>query len=190
MTRPSNQNAARFAVYPRGLGRLMKRPAIILTGFVILFPSLILLATCRKSRESARSQLQQKRIEFTDQAFFERINQGDVETTGLFLDAGISPNTKDQTGSTALHLAALRGDDPIIRLLLKHEADVNIKTNIGETPLMIAALRGFPETVRLLLAAGADVRAKDDRGGTPLMHALERNHSEIAEILKAAGAKE
>jgi hypothetical protein len=44
----------------------------------------------------------------------------------------------NDTGETALHAAAARGADSIVRLLIAHGAQVNARNKRGETPLTFA----------------------------------------------------
>ncbi|MDR2170042.1 MAG: ankyrin repeat domain-containing protein, partial [Planctomycetaceae bacterium] len=86
---------------------------------------------------------------------------------------GFPINTRDQFGSTLLHVAVTKNDNKIIdellvRNLIRAGADVNVKDNNGATPLHDAAERGRPEMLTILLEAGADVNAKDIHGMTPL----------------------
>lgn len=72
---------------------------------------------------------------------------------------------------TPLHVACLRGSDPVavVQLLLQHGAAVDRCNAFGETPLMFACKRGVPELVAVLIQAGADALARD-RAGRGLMH--------------------
>lgn len=55
----------------------------------------------------------------------------------------INLNHKDNSGSTALHLAVKRGDLDSTILFLTHGANVNETDVKGETPLMKAVAVGF-----------------------------------------------
>ncbi len=44
---------------------------------------------------------------------------------------GADPNKKDNKGITALHLAAYKGQDDNVEILLKHKADPNMKDMAG-----------------------------------------------------------
>lgn len=56
----------------------------------------------------------------------------------------------------------------IVRLLIKHGADVVSQDRTRSTPLHMAATSGSAETVRLCIEHGADVNAKDETHLTPL----------------------
>jgi len=96
--------------------------------------------------------------------------------------------------STALHLAASRGHEAVVRLLLEHGADFLAKRNDGVTPLHLAASFGRAAIVRLLVENGADVSAKADMGKTPedewtpLHSAASEGRETVARILIGMGA--
>lgn len=58
------------------------------------------------------------------------------------LASGISPNTQDKYGRTALHAAALLGQPELTRFLLSKGADVNARDRDGRTALMVSASAG------------------------------------------------
>ncbi|XP_023312132.1 uncharacterized protein LOC111692382 [Anoplophora glabripennis] len=66
-------------------------------------------------------------------------------------------NVKDLTGSTALHLAVLKGDLEVVEFLVSHNADVSIKNYCGLTAAQLAVENERPDMVKLLVKAGADV---------------------------------
>ncbi len=114
-------------------------------------------------------------------------NQAKVE---VLIAKGVSANSKDRFGDTALGGAAWRGDAEMVQILLFHGADVNGKGLLENTPLISAALKGSVDTVRVLLAAGVDPNAKGKTGAAALSVAIKGGHSKVAEILRQAGAKE
>ncbi len=62
-------------------------------------------------------------------------------------------------GNTDLHLAAIRGFADLVRVLVRHGADVNAVNDHGHTPLYYAARHGHRKAAEALLAAGADKSA-------------------------------
>ncbi len=103
------------------------------------------------------------------------------------ISSGISVNTTDSDGVTALMEAAEDATPEVVRLLIKHGANVNMADEDGETALMMAAEDGRTEVVRILLEAGADANARDNDGKTALMMAEEEEHAETARVLTTAG---
>ena len=68
----------------------------------------------------------------------------------------------DGDGATALHFAAESKNIPVIKVLLRHGADVDAKNCDGDTPLYRAAMRASSHAVKLLLEAGADPAQYED----------------------------
>lgn len=86
---------------------------------------------------------------------------------------------------TPLMMAALRGDEEVVRTLLARGAAAH---RPGWSPLHYAAAGGHPALVRLFLSLGAPVDARAADGTTPLMMAAAHGGSETAEVLLEAGA--
>jgi len=86
-----------------------------------------------------------------------------LEALKVSLETGLDLNQANTKGETALHGAASRGADTIVRFLVEHGAALNAKTNQGHTPLDIAmgkaSLTQLPvphdSTVSLLQKLGA-----------------------------------
>jgi len=81
-----------------------------------------------------------------------------------------NPGLVDQSylGRSPLHLAVLRGDASMVRLLLDHGAKVTARDACGDTPLHAAAYGMGKTVLPLLLDRGADPGARNLRGQTPL----------------------
>lgn len=99
-----------------------------------------------------------------------------------------------------LHVAALMGNAPMVKLLLEHGAEVNEHPMIehhyqthddsyevaGDSALTMAARLGFLEVVKVLVEGGADLAAQN---GAATRAATRGQHRKVVEFLKAA-AKE
>ncbi|MFC1850406.1 ankyrin repeat domain-containing protein [candidate division CSSED10-310 bacterium] len=111
------------------------------------------------------------------------------------LNRGADINAVDQTGRTPLLHAVINENAPIVRLLLKHEADVEKRYgSVRYTVLMVAR---NTDILKALLNAGADPNAKvsgksDDeflsQGQTALMYHIKDNNLTNVKILLKAGA--
>ena len=117
--------------------------------------------------------------------------QGDLVKVKRFLEQGLSVDSRDSEGHTALHFAVLRGKRDVVEFLLSQGADVNLKDKSwgfipwGFTPLKYASSK---DIVELLISKGANVNAKDKYGWTPLDGAVWHGQKDIAETLIRAGA--
>ena len=78
------------------------------------------------------------------------------------------PNLQDRFGSTALHYAVMRGDNPAkVRLLLDHGADKTIRNRDGETALDWA--RKYNRTEGMYQSA-RELRPKAERVRIRILH--------------------
>lgn len=48
---------------------------------------------------------------------------------------------KDQNGQTAVHLAAIKGENEILRHLIHHNVNVNLRDAAGFTPLHVSKIK-------------------------------------------------
>ena len=81
----------------------------------------------------------------------------------LLLDAGADVSARNEADFTALHGAAFRGLNEVIRILVDHGADIDARDFRGRTPYRLAEgskqsfyFQEFPETAALLEELGAD----------------------------------
>src|SRR5205814_2988863 len=119
-------------------------------------------------------------------ALIEAAHSGHGAVAALLLDRGADANNAD-IGYTALHAAVLRGDLPLVKVLLAHRARPNAVVTegmptrranghdylilaplIGATPYLLAAQYLEVDIMRVLAAAGADTRLAKKDGMTPL----------------------
>ncbi|KAJ6628756.1 ankyrin repeat-containing domain protein [Mycena sp. CBHHK59/15] len=69
-------------------------------------------------------------------------------------------------GKTALHIAALKGHEELVRMLCDFGADVDLSDNKGNTPLHYASSWGHSPVVQLLIERGCQYAAKNNEGFT------------------------
>lgn len=106
----------------------------------------------------------------------------------LLVEAGVNINWQDESGETALHIAARFGHLKCVEILLEgsgdHKADMELsEKSFAWTPLHIAAVDGHLPVAQLLAEAGAEVGKKDAFGWTAKEHAALRGHMDIANLL-------
>ncbi|MDQ7787588.1 MAG: ankyrin repeat domain-containing protein [Thermodesulfovibrionales bacterium] len=157
------------------------------TLILFLCVSVFLFAGC-DSKERSRKQLEGKGIEFSTEAFLERIGIENSEVIELFLKAGMDPNAEGKYGETALMLAAVYHKKEFVDLLAAHGARVNAKNDEGYTALMFIASQGNSDMAEFLIRKGADVDAQNNYGETPLMLAILNDHIDMVRLLLEKGA--
>lgn len=117
---------------------------------------------------------------------------GDLSKVRALVMAGgaqIDIDAGGKHGVTALHRAADRERDDVVRLLLQAGADHGKQTNRGrQTALMLAAKRGNCAICEMLVQAGADVNVKNSEGWDAMMFASARRHNDVVVLLARASA--
>lgn len=136
----------------------------------------------------------------------EAAGRGHVEIVGVLLAAGARRNprasmakcllascvqrpdifTHEAGGVTPLHLAAQRGQEKVIRVLVEAGASVDILGGaLAEPPLHLATRYGHTSAMLVLLRKGADINAGNCSHQTALH---EANSTTTLELLLASGA--
>jgi ankyrin repeat protein len=100
-------------------------------------------------------------------------SSGRYEAAEVLVENGISLNTVDKWGATALHYAVRSGDreaEKVAVFLLKSGAEFNTTAIDGSTPLLTAVQKGKDEAVKLFLEKGADAGSKDKITQRSMLH--------------------
>ena len=80
-------------------------------------------------------------------------------------------------------VAASRGHDTVIALLLEADAEIDAQAYDGRTPLICASARGKEAAVRELLKGNPNLDLKDSDGKTALDNARQNNYQSIVNLL-------
>lgn len=91
-----------------------------------------------------------------------------VKLLDILLSAGVPVDSPDITGMSALHHAAnwpVTGD--LIKVLLKHKANINLQDRFGASPLLLAIREHIIDAIPVLLDAGADLDVTNGEGSSP-----------------------
>ena len=112
---------------------------------------------------------------------------GSIDQLTKALDCdGSNIEEKDKGGNTALIIAAMSGNQAMVKMLLDRGADTEARNHGGHTALMRASARGRFETCKILIDIGnADVHATDNNGDSVVQHAHLGHHEETERHLSA-----
>jgi ankyrin repeat protein len=101
-------------------------------------------------------------------------NHGQAGTVGALLNAGADPCRCTDTGWSPLSIAAYKGHDEVVLLLLEKGAPTE-EEDPTLSALLQAATKGLPSTVEILLRHGADHTVTTKKGDTALSILVEQN---------------
>eukprot|EP00949_MAST-11_sp_MAST-11-sp1_P000640 g640.t1 len=100
------------------------------------------------------------------------------------VECGSDVDEETASGDTALHIAAMSGNLPMMKRLLKEGATIDKRNKQGATAFHRAAAMGKERAARFLLHHGADVEALDAHGISALKHAEMSHHHDTAQHLR------
>ncbi|XP_054431424.1 ankyrin repeat and SOCS box protein 3 isoform X2 [Pteronotus mesoamericanus] len=116
-------------------------------------------------------------------------SRGHWKIVQILLEAGADPNATTLEETTPLFLAVENGRIDVLRLLLRHGANVNGSHSMcGWNALHQATFQENAEIIKLLLKRGANKECQDDFGITPLFVAAQYGKLESLSILISSGA--
>ena len=135
--------------------------------------------------------------EFKPEAFFQAIADRKAQAVTLFIQAGMSPNQKDEQGHYSLNYAVLfcaqsaEESAAVIQALLAGKADVKTKDPQNGTTALVGATQSCSAAaVEALVKAGSDLNAKANSGLTALQLAKIYQRADVVAVLEKAGAKQ
>jgi ankyrin repeat protein len=105
---------------------------------------------------------------------------------------GADPNTRDHTGRTPLHLAAMSSTPEVVRALVDAGARLVARLADGRTALHLAAARGHVEIVKILLnkSAANEAEHEDKQDQRRREKTAKKTDEGEAEGKEADGAEE
>ncbi len=155
------------------------------------------IRTGEKIRKYSKQQAAEVAIDKVETLLTFVVRNNQLEAAKILLDKHVSLESTDESGDTALQIAASQGNFVLCELLIKAGANVNARNKKGETPLH-KILRFKPEGLtqidqqekiyELLVQQGADVNAKTKVGTSPLHLAATQNTRRIIKDLIARRA--
>ncbi|KAK3592587.1 hypothetical protein CHS0354_001754 [Potamilus streckersoni] len=90
-------------------------------------------------------------------------NENVGEAKNLLETESYDINDADSSGRTALHVAACRGNENVVRMLIEHGADISARDKNDNTPLHWC---GHSECISILSKYGADFAFRNKIGAT------------------------
>jgi len=171
-----------------------------------LYALVLCLLTCMSASKAQPRHQAQRHSTFgkrqnTSEQLWLAANQKNTAQVNALLDRGADPNTRGDGGTTILMQSAALGDEPTIKVLLAHGANINARGRTmyagglgegdfrGSTALIQACLRDDEDIVRLLLKHGARINVHDKVGTTPLSAAMWKSDWDLALFLIHSGAR-
>ncbi len=151
-------------------------------------------------------------------SLYQAVQRGDLEQVDRHLYYAADINKAFADGRFPLHIAARYGRVVLLRLLLKHGADIAARNRDGDSALAVAILAGRTQAADVLLKAGtaldasalllkaatrnsrdrdvlryllkqnANIEIRDQQGNTPLLIAILQKNSRLTHHLVDHGA--
>ncbi|KAL7935471.1 ankyrin repeat-containing domain protein [Trichoderma chlorosporum] len=135
--------------------------------------------------------LDRGQLQLEDQLLMAAVEAGQLLVVQYLLQAGITPD-QEIGGQIPICVAAAHGWDAILRILLRHGANINSQDANRQTPLHHASQNGIFDVVKTLLDSGLKERANvddmDSSRHTPLHLAAKSGHERVINLLLASKA--
>ena len=137
----------------------------------------------------ARDALLQMGIPVTGESLAFCAGESGVREVSLFLAAGFSPETRNKAGVPLLNIAARKGNQEILRLLIQAGVQLNIQADDRGTSALIDSVMSKQHGILDdLIKAGTDLNIKSKSGQTALVVAVGAGDEKMVEALLKAGA--
>jgi len=167
---------------------MKKKPLAVVALAALCFA----VPPARCDQAGAREALAKAGIAFTQEAFLQKVAEGDAVHVALFLEAGIDPSVPNPMKRTALWVAVERKQSEALKALLAGGVAPDEKNappmEYNKTIVFEAVDSGDAALVRTLVEAGADAKMVNEYGVPPLAEAARTGNLEMCEILLKAGA--
>lgn len=122
------------------------------------------------------------------EALMSQVESNQSDRVEALLINRANPNKKNNYNMRPLSIAAYKGFERVVKLLLDGGADINAQENNDATALILAAGAGHQEIVKLLITRGAEVNTQNSQGNTALILAAEKGYLQVAQQLIRAKA--
>ncbi|XP_024543840.1 ankyrin repeat domain-containing protein 1-like isoform X2 [Selaginella moellendorffii] len=81
------------------------------------------------------------------------IKNRNVEMAKYLIIRNSDVKMQNAVGDTALHWAALRGDEELVKMIINKMAEINAVGECGNTPLHLACSRNYVQIAKILILA-------------------------------------
>ena len=136
----------------------------------------------QKSRKNFLKSIEGKSTEEITNALFKEIKRFEVnlDNVKILIDYGANVHAINNSGHTALMLAAIRGHKGVVRILIENGASLDTRNEVagGWRAITYATSIGHKGVVRILIEDGADVNLLE----TAI--AKKMDHKEISRMFK------
>jgi ankyrin repeat protein len=105
-------------------------------------------------------------------AYIFAVRWGIDDMVRFFIDKGISVDTVDSSGSSALTVAAVNNHVELVKYLIGKKADLNLLNGVSHTPLDQALIDGSAEGAALIALAGGRMQSEDIGWYEKKLHAV------------------
>jgi len=117
-------------------------------------------------------------INYNESEFIKLVKGNNCDMVKQYLESGMNPNCKDNSGIPAMIWSVKEGNIEILKLFFNFNANPNITDNDNNTALMHAVLEGSPRVIDILLENGAMVDlSNNDHRTALLMSVMEYNNT-------------
>ncbi|XP_051144099.1 ankyrin repeat-containing protein P16F5.05c [Andrographis paniculata] len=121
-------------------------------------------------------------------ALLEAARYDDIDDLQCIESSGVSLDSKDLEGRTALHMASANGHLDMVDYLINRGVDVNACNAERNTPLHWACLNGHKEVIRRLILGGASISSLNSHERTPMDEAIAQGKMEAVDAINEAAA--
>ncbi|MDD5930677.1 MAG: ankyrin repeat domain-containing protein [Spirochaetales bacterium] len=137
----------------------------------------------------AKNKLLDRGIPFTSDCFGTYIAKNKIEIVNDFLEAGMSVNSRDDTGTPMLNIACRNDNYEFVEMLLGLGAELDaVSDDRGYTAVMDAVWRGNEKITKFLISKGAQLNTINKEGQCNLILAVGANRENLVRILAENGA--
>jgi ankyrin repeat protein len=141
------------------------------------------------SMRLAKKKLLDRGIPYTADCFGTYIAKNKPDIVHEFLEAGMSINARDDTGTPMLNIACRNDNFEFVEMMLDLGAELNsVSEDRGYTAVMDAVWRGNEKITKYLISKGADLNTINKEGQNNLILAVGANRESLVKLLAENGA--